>query len=153
MSGAVGLNVLSRTSAVSSNVVVPRIQFDPATYAVNEDVGSVQLTVKLDKANPHMATVFTLSTVDGSADEGDDYSAPIGPFSIVANATSTTINVPIIDDDDAENAELFSVTLTSAGGAALGSVKSANITINSEDSGQVIPNDNTYLPSAVNEEP
>lgn len=152
MTGAEGNNQVIRTAQVSSNVVVPRIQLDPASYSVDEDAGSVQLTVKLDKANPHMATAFTLSTTDFSADIDEDYTAPVGPFAIAAGSTTTTVNVPILNDDIAETPEVFSVVLTGATGAALGNVNTANITIVSEDTGPVVVDDNTYLPSAENEE-
>ena len=59
-------------------------------------------------------------TGEGAATAGDDYTASSGTdVPVAANATSSTFSVPILDDDDVEGNETFTVTLSNAKGAKL----------------------------------
>jgi uncharacterized repeat protein (TIGR01451 family) len=149
ISGSNGVNQINRSAQASATVVVPRLQFAPSSYTVEEDGGLVEVTVTMDKANPFASTSFTVSTQDGAARAGNDYAALNNVLvTIAAGATSGKFNVQIVNDDVAENNESFNVVLTSSTGAAIGAANAAAITIENEDDGQVIPNDALFLPSA-----
>ena len=68
------------------------------------------------------------ATADGSAEAGDDYTAASGTLSFAAGETSKAISVAIDDDIDNESDETFTVTLSNASGADLGT-KTATGTI------------------------
>ena len=83
------------------------------------DDGSIAFTVTLDEAASGTVTV-DYATADGSAEAGDDYTAASGTLSFAAGETSKTISVAIDDDNDNESDETFTVTLSNASGADLG---------------------------------
>ena len=83
------------------------------------DDGSIAFTVTLDEAASGTVTV-DYATADGSAEAGDDYTAASGTLSFAAGETSKTISVAIDDDIDNESDETFTVTLSNAAGADLG---------------------------------
>ena len=68
------------------------------------------------------------ATADGSAEAGDDYTAASGTLSFAAGETSKAISVAIDDDIVNESDETFTVTLSNASGADLGT-KTATGTI------------------------
>ena len=83
-----------------------------------EDNGSMVLTVDISQESA-FATNFTLTTSTSSinpANAGNDYTSfTNAPYSIVAGQTSTTINVPIVDDSISEpDLETFTVTVANS---------------------------------------
>ena len=83
------------------------------------DDDDIDFTVTLDEAASETVTV-DYATSDGSAEAGDDYTAKSGTLSFSAGETSKTIAVAIEDDSENERDETFTVTLSSASGADLG---------------------------------
>ena len=83
----------------------------------NDD--NIDFTVTLDEAASGTVTV-DYATSDGSADAGDDYTAKSGTLTFSAGETSKTISVAIEDDIENESDETFTVTLSNASGADLG---------------------------------
>ena len=83
------------------------------------DDNSVDFTVTLDEAATDTVTV-DYATPDGTADAGDDYTAKSGTLSFSAGTTSKTISVSIADDIENETDETFTVRLSNASGADLG---------------------------------
>ena len=91
------------------------------------DDSSISFTVTLDEAATGTVTV-DYATSDGTADAGDDYTAKSGTLSFSAGTTSQTVSVAISDDSENESDETFTVTLSNASGADLGT-KTATGTI------------------------
>ena len=83
------------------------------------DDDDIDFTVTLDEAASGTVTV-DYATADGSADAGDDYTGKSGTLSFSAGETSKTISVTIEDDIENESDETFTVTLSNASGADLG---------------------------------
>ena len=83
------------------------------------DDADIDFTVTLDETASGTVTV-DYSTSDGSADAGDDYTAKSGTLSFSAGETSKTISIAIEDDTQNESDETFTVTLSNASGADLG---------------------------------
>ena len=112
------------------------VQFSAANYRVSESGGRATLTVTRLGDTSAAATVnYTTSdtagaaacnTFNGKASARCDYSATIGRLSFAPGETFKTINVALTDDNYAEGDENFSVALTSASGAALGSPNTGN---------------------------
>ena len=83
------------------------------------DDDDIDFTVTLDEAASDTVTV-DYATSDGTADAGDDYTAKSGTLSFSAGTTSKTISVSIENDIENEADETFTVTLSNASGAELG---------------------------------
>ena len=102
--------------------------------AVAEGDGTVSVTVALSHAGTADATV-DVSTADGTATAGSDYTAVTSrSVTIAAGARTATVPVTILDDSAHESDETFTVTVSNAaGGAELGTNPSADVTITDND--------------------
>src|SRR5581483_8157825 len=122
------------------------VQFSASTATVNEGTGSTQVdavvTVQRSGDTSFPASV-NYATSDGSGANGCgvigtaassrcDYIATFGTLNFAANQTSQTITIPILSDSYVENAESFTVTLSTAGGlnVSVGSPATITVTIN-----------------------
>jgi sugar lactone lactonase YvrE len=111
------------------------IRFSSAAYSVNENAGSVALTV-VRSGGIQLTASADYSTADGSAEAGSDYTATSGTVSFAPGETQKTIVVPISDDALIEGDENFSVSLANPKGAgALGSPSTAVVTVVDNDGG------------------
>ena len=113
-------NSPSVTVAAEPAVVetTPSVSIADGSGKEGDDAG-IDFTVTLDEAASGTVTV-DYSTSDGSADAGDDYTAKSGTLSFSAGETSKTISIAIEDDTENESDETFTVTLSNASGADLG---------------------------------
>ena len=109
------------------------VQFDPATYTVPENAGSVTVTVTRSGDATQMATV-NYATANGTAIAGQDYDAVSNKLIFGPGVTSQTITIPITNDATTEGPENFTVSLSSPSGASLGQKATATITIADDDS-------------------
>src|SRR6185312_16632616 len=75
---------------------------------------------------------FTVNcaAIQGTAFARCDFATVVGTLNFAAGETSRTFNIPIINDSYAEGNETFSVVLSNATGAALGTPSTATVTIN-----------------------
>jgi uncharacterized repeat protein (TIGR01451 family) len=127
------------TSSSSSSV-----QFSAANYRVSEAAGRATVTVtrlgdtsaaaSVSYATSDTAGVASCNTIDGKASSRCDYTTTIGRLSFAPGETFKTIDVALTDDNYAEGDENFSIALTSATGAALGSPNTATVTITDNES-------------------
>jgi glucose/arabinose dehydrogenase len=109
-------------------------QFDKSSYAVNESLGLVTITVTRSGDNTVPATVDYLTT-DGSASGHGDYTATAATLRFAPGETSRTFNILISDDNYVEGDETVNTSLSNAsGGPALGTPGSAILVINDNDS-------------------
>ena len=108
------------------------IQFNSASYSVNEDAGSVTITVTRTGNTSGTATVV-YSTTDGSALNGGDYNGAAGTLAFAAGESSKSFTVSIIDDLVVEGTESFNVTLRNASNANLGIPSVATVSIVDND--------------------
>lgn len=110
------------------------LQLSSAAYSVNESTGTLVVTVT--RVGGTSGTVgATLTMSPGSALAGSDY---VGASSTVSfgsgDAASRVVSIPIVNDNAAEFAESFSVTLsTPTGGATLGAPTTATASIQDND--------------------
>ena len=121
---------------ITDNEAVLRL--DATTYAVSEDGGSVTVLVVRDGSTEGGVSV-TLSTADDTAMAGEDYTATSMVVSFAdGEGGSMPVQVPIIDDNEAEDDETFTVALsapgqTGPGTATIGSPDTGTVTITNDD--------------------
>ena len=96
------------------------IGFDPDMYTVDEDAGTVELTVKVLAGRLTRAVTLIYETADGTAVAGSDYTGSTGMLTLSSMTPSVTFTVPITDDGVAEINETFTVVLSSVGNLPLG---------------------------------
>ena len=109
------------------------LAIDPATVSVNENAGTVTLTVNRTGGSDGIVSVG-FETFDGTALAGSDYTTTSGSVTFANGQTSTTITVPILNDAIPESNEDFTVTLIGpGGGATLGTPTTTTVTIIDDD--------------------
>ena len=113
---------MSPVFKVAAQAALPELSFARATSLVNEDDGTLSVTVNADPA-PSANLTVTYSVEDSSsgqagleATSGVDFTAPSGTFTINAGATSGTIVITITDDAIFEKPENFRLRLTASSG-------------------------------------
>jgi hypothetical protein len=104
------------------------LSFSASTYSVNENAGTVTVTVTEDTAPS--ATVGVSYATSG-ADAGVDYTSTSGSLSFApTDPLSKSFTVPILNEGIADGNETFSVNLSNVTGpATLGSPSTATVTI------------------------
>ena len=109
------------------------LAFTSSIEEVNEDAGTVTLTVFRDGGTDGVVTV-DYATSGGTATEDQDYTGQTGTLTFADGVDSQSITVDITDDIFIESNETFVVTLSSiTGGAQLGSPASVTVTIVEDD--------------------
>jgi len=110
------------------------LQFSSATYSVDENGGSVTITVTRTGGSSGTVGVG-YGTSNGTATAGSDYTATSGTLSWANGDTGNkTFSIPILDDSTYEGNETVNLTLSSpTGGATLGSPSTAVLTIIEND--------------------
>ncbi|GEM_PF-4357789 len=110
-----------------------KLQFEADHYSLDENGGSLQLTVTRTGGADGAASV-RYETADGSATAGQDYESASGLLEWEDHDTrARTISLRVLDDEAYEQDETFSLMLFEADGAALGDPLVAAITVHSED--------------------
>jgi hypothetical protein len=106
------------------------LQFSSATYSVDENGGSVIITVsRVNGSDGDISVKYTSS--DGTAMAGEDYTKTKGILNWSdGDADDKTITVPILDDTIFEGDETFNMRLKKAtGGATIGDPDTVVVTI------------------------
>ena len=112
---------------------VPDLTFDSATYTVDENAGTVSVTVNASSA-PMSSLTVNLITTNGTALGGrTDFTNPAVTFTFPSNRTSHSFTASIIDDLILENHENFTLTLQSCAGYTVGTLASTTVTITDND--------------------
>jgi hypothetical protein len=110
-----------------------KLQFSSATYSVNEDAGSIVITVNRVDGATSSATV-DFATSNGTAVAGSDYTAVSGTLTFAHGETSRSFSIPILSDNIFEEDETINLTLSNPGGlpfseVTLGNPSTAVVTI------------------------
>lgn len=105
------------------------VQFNPSTYTIARDGGSIILTVERTDGTAGEATVDYL-TLSGTAIGGQDFVAKTGTLTFASGSTtSQPITVEIVDDATADGDETFTIQLSNAQVADMGTASLATVTI------------------------
>jgi hypothetical protein len=119
------------------------IQLSATNFIAQEGGGAAQVTVTrsitssaatVDYATSDNAGLNGCHLVNGIGSSRCDYAHSVGKLSFAVGEASKTIMIALVDDGYAEGSEDFAVTLTGAAGATLGSVVTANVTIQDNES-------------------
>ena len=109
------------------------IALDTNLISVNENAGRANIKIVRSQGSDGDITV-DYRTADDSAQRGSDYRQRRGTVTFKSGETEKIIRVPIINDAQAEGAELFNFTIDNVqGGASLLAPRTAQITINDDD--------------------
>jgi hypothetical protein len=103
---------------IEDNDDPPTVSFLIADQSFPENVDNL---VMLQLSNPSSKDITVSFNTSGDAQRGVDYTIPASPITIPALDTTFPIVVDVIDDLIDENDESFSITLTSAINAVIGS--------------------------------
>jgi len=125
--------ITSATVIISDNDLPGTLAFSSAAYSANENDGTVTLTVTRTGGSTGAASV-SFATADDSASAGADYTADSGTLNWVdGESASKTLEISLTDDSSPETSESFTLTLSNAVGATLGSPSVATVTITDND--------------------
>ena len=86
---------------------------------LEDSVRNLTFEVTLDDASEIEVTV-DYATADGTATAGSDYTGTMGTLTLAAGEITNTINVPVVEDGSPEDDETFTVTLSNAVNATMG---------------------------------
>ena len=119
------------------------IALETNLISVDEDAGRADIKIVRTQGSDGSITV-DYRTFDDSAQRGSDYRARTGTVTFGDGETEKVIRVPIINDDQEEGAEIFNFTIDNVqGGASLLAPRTAQITINDDDTSEPEP-DKTF---------
>lgn len=109
------------------------LQFSMANYEVDENGTSITIEVTRTGGSDGEVTA-DYTTLDDSATDGSDYDISSGTLTFADGVLNQSFTVVIIDDSDVEGEESFSLQLSNpGGGAALGTLTEATVTIIEDD--------------------
>jgi YD repeat-containing protein len=112
------------------------VQFASTSYSVNENAGSVSISVSRVGGSSGAASV-PYQTSNGTAISGTNYTGTSGTLSWAAgDATTKSVTVTILDDHKYDSNTSFGVTLSGASGASLGSQTQSTVTVANTDPAQ-----------------
>lgn len=94
-----------------SVVSVGQLEIDESSYSVNEGAGTVSVNVVRVGGSDGRVTV-DYATANGGAVAGSDYTATSGTLEFLDGETSKTIVIPILNDNEEESNETFSLALS-----------------------------------------
>ena len=124
-------------------VLFPTIQFSAASYPVGEGdkrvdttitrIGDTSLAASVSFATSDLAGTQNCNVTTGVASSRCDYETRLATVRFAPGETSKTISTFIIDDSYLEGPETFTVNLSNAVGASLGTPSIATITITDND--------------------
>ena len=142
---SIGVDVSATTTDVDSATV--SLSSGPAS--TTESTSTLLYTVTLSTASD--ATTTLSYTISGSMTAGADYEgSDAGSVSIAPRASTGTIAVTLIDDDDVEGPEQMTVRLeaitASVGSISLGTPLSVSTEVSDNDAGVVVLEDKVKLP-------
>lgn len=136
------------TVTIIDNDTPGLVQFAVTDLVVDETAGTVSATVvRSGTLNGDLSVDF--ATVDGSATAGEDYTATAGTLTWGdGDATDRTITVTILEDEEAEEDETFSIVLSNlVGDATLGPNSTATVTISASDTARDIGSISSLTPN------
>ena len=133
------VDAVTRESDATNNCSVSvRVDVSDEPVVSVRDVGGLEDSVRnltfevtLDEASEIEVTV-DYATADGTATAGSDYTGTTGTLTLAAGEITNTIDVPVVEDGSPEDDETFTVTLSNAVNATMGT-SSATGTILDDD--------------------
>lgn len=132
--GRLQANPISRSQDVGPRFVYPdtgcspAVQFDSASYSVEQTAGSVAITVTR-QGDPSAATTVQYATSNGTAVAGRDYTAVSGALTFNPLDTTQTFTVPIFSAPTSQGGTVTLTLSQPSAGTLLGTPSTAVLTI------------------------
>ncbi len=128
-----GIVTSGNTSNISDSGTITITDDDPITLIINdisisEDAGSIIIPITIDGLTI-FDVVINITTTDNTAINPNDYSSVMTTVTIPGLQTSTTVTIPITDDDIFEVPETFTIQGMVTSGNTVNSTDTANVTI------------------------
>jgi len=120
----------SATLTIADDDSMPSVSIADVT-TTSEAAENVTMTVTLSNSSSESVMV-DYTTADGSATAGSDYTAVSGTLTFAPGETSQAFEVSVLSDEDNEENETITVTLSNVSGATLIDT-SATLTITDDD--------------------
>jgi hypothetical protein len=117
---------------LESRFMLTTVQFSASSYFVNENAGSVTISVTLD-ALPSQNVTVNYATSEGSAFAGRQYTPASGTLTFTPTDLTKTFTVTILDDAVSQANDTVKMALSNPTNATLGSPSSATLTISDND--------------------
>lgn len=128
------------TVTILDNDEPPTVSFQVANYSVHENAGVATVVVAVSAPSGLPITV-DISSADGTAVAGSDYTAVSQTITIDPGTLVQTFTVTLLDDGDTEDDETFTLTMSNATNATVGDTSTTTVTIRDDDGTQYL-----YLP-------
>ena len=132
----------------ASSLSAISMQFSATNYIVNENAGSVTVSVTRG-GNTTLPTTINYATSNGSATQPGDYTSTSGSLQFAPGETVKTFVVPVIDDAVVEGSESIKLVLSSPGGGVEGSPFTSTITILDDDKPLIMAEELTFRAIAL----
>ena len=124
------------TGTITDNDEAPTITIGDARVT---EGGTAEFTVTLSSAATGAVTV-SYATVDGTATAGADYTTTSGMLTFEVNGDRTQrVEVPTLEDDEAEETETFTVQLSAPSGATVADGTGTGTIIDDDGGGGSVP--------------
>ena len=102
-----------------------------ASTAINTIQGSTSISLTVNRTPSLVASTVALTTTDGSASAGNDFTAPMSTVNFDANETSKTVAITLIPRTGVQPVRTFTIGLgATTGNATVGTPSSLTVTIN-----------------------
>jgi hypothetical protein len=125
------------------------MQFSATSYVVNENAGSVTVSVTRN-GNATQPASINYATANGSATQPSDYTSVSGSLQFAPGETVKSFTVPIIDDNLVEGTETINVSLSSPGaGEVEGSPYTTTIVVLDDDKPLILAEELTFRAIAL----
>lgn len=115
-----------------SNITAPAYSFATSSYTTKEESTSITLTVRRS-GDLSKSTTVDYATANGTARSGTDYTVRSGTLTFLPGITTQNIIIPITNDSDTEQNEIFSVHLSSPSNGSSINTETASIRIDDDD--------------------
>jgi hypothetical protein len=140
LTAGTGYALGSPTSATGSIADNDAASLSVSDYTVTEgNTGTTAISIAITLSAPMTTSVtFSITTMGGTALAGNDYQTKTSTLTIKAGVTAVVFQVAIVNDNVAEPAETFTVTITSVSGAPV-----------AKGTGTITIVDNDGMPSPV----
>ena len=123
----------SSSSAATTANENGKFRFTTNAYSLDEDADSINVSVVRTGGKEGMVTV-DYALVDATATGGDDYELQQGTLVFQANESSKSFGVKLLNDDDQEGDETFTMELSNAtGGAEIIEPQTSTFTIKDDE--------------------
>jgi hypothetical protein len=135
------LGTATGTGTIVDDDNAPVLAIDNVSLAEGDTASTnFAFTVTLSQPSGETVTV-NYATADATATAGEDYGATSGTLTFAPGVTSQTINVPVLGDAVSEPDETFTVALSSATNAPIGTTTGTGTIINDDSAPALTIND------------